>query len=506
LQKTILIIGGGIAGLAAGCYGQMNGFRTQVFEMHDLPGGLCTAWERKGYVFDGCLHYLMGSGEGQPYHRMWQELGAVQTRQFVDHAEYLQVLDESGRSFAVRCDPDELYAELTRLSPADEHLAEELAEGVRTLLDFDMSLLEQKPRPLFTPADLAALGTQMLPFVGATARFSLVSATDYARRFHDPFLRRAIPQMFAWTDIPMLGGLSLLAAMVNHNAGFPLGASLEFARQLERRYLALGGQIHYKAQVEKILLEDDALGNPVAVGVRLYSDEVVRGDYLVSAADLRSTLYDMLGKPYVPKRLGRLFDGGLPVYSQLQVSLGVRRDFSAEPHWATHLLDDPLLVAGQQVSALGVKHYCFDPSLAPAGKSSLVLTIPTAYSYWQRLYGRRPYDTEQDQAADMLIEHLARRYPGLQADIEVVDVATPLSYERYTGNWQGSCCGWLLTPKSLQMMIAGMERHVEGVANLYLAGHWLEPGGSVTLAAVSGRSALQLICAAEGQPFETTVA
>ena len=45
-QKSIIIIGAGIAGLAAGCYGQMNGYRTQIFELHDTPG---------------CLRWLLGS-------------------------------------------------------------------------------------------------------------------------------------------------------------------------------------------------------------------------------------------------------------------------------------------------------------------------------------------------------------------------------------------------------------------------------------------------------------
>ncbi len=66
-QKSIIIIGAGIAGLSAGCYGQMNGYQTPIFELHDLPGGLCTAWKRKGYTFDGCIHYLIGSGGGQPF-------------------------------------------------------------------------------------------------------------------------------------------------------------------------------------------------------------------------------------------------------------------------------------------------------------------------------------------------------------------------------------------------------------------------------------------------------
>ena len=56
MESTLLIIGGGIAGLSAGCYGRMNGYRTRIFEMHSLTGGLCTAWSRRGFLVDGCLH------------------------------------------------------------------------------------------------------------------------------------------------------------------------------------------------------------------------------------------------------------------------------------------------------------------------------------------------------------------------------------------------------------------------------------------------------------------
>jgi protoporphyrinogen oxidase len=39
MRKKVSIIGAGIAGLSAGCYLQMNGYDTQIFEMHDKPGG-----------------------------------------------------------------------------------------------------------------------------------------------------------------------------------------------------------------------------------------------------------------------------------------------------------------------------------------------------------------------------------------------------------------------------------------------------------------------------------
>ncbi len=61
MEKSIIIIGAGIAGLSAGCYSQMNGYHTQIFEMdNDRRSGLCTTWKRKGYNIDGCIHWLVG--------------------------------------------------------------------------------------------------------------------------------------------------------------------------------------------------------------------------------------------------------------------------------------------------------------------------------------------------------------------------------------------------------------------------------------------------------------
>ena len=62
MAKKVDIIGAGIAGLSAGCYLQMNGYDTEIFELHDKPGGLCTSWKRGDYAIDGCIHWLVGLG------------------------------------------------------------------------------------------------------------------------------------------------------------------------------------------------------------------------------------------------------------------------------------------------------------------------------------------------------------------------------------------------------------------------------------------------------------
>jgi phytoene dehydrogenase-like protein len=499
-QRSIIIIGAGIAGLAAGCYGQMNGYRTHIFELHDLPGGLCTAWERKGYTFDGCLHYLYGSGPGQPFHQMWQELGAVQDRPMVHHAEFLRIVGGDGQTLIVYCDPDQLESHLVELSPADRPLITRLANGVRGLLRFNMALLDEKPRSLMRPDEWLAVGRQMLPFTAPLLRWGFVSAQDVAARFKSPFLRRAVPLMFNWPEIPMLAGLAQLAAMHTGNAGFPIGGSLAFARAIERRYHELGGEISYKSQVEKILVENDR-----AVGVRLYNDEEHRADHIVSAADGHATIFEMLAGRYANKRLRALYDEHLPTYSLVQVSLGVNRNMSAEPHWTTYLLDAPLLIAGAERRELGLKHYSFDPTLAPPGKAVLEVMLPADYDYWQRIYGRLLYKEEQTEVSDEVIAALSPYYPDLADQIEEIDVATPLSYERYTGNWRGSTCGWLLTKETMPLLLRGVPKTLPGLDGCSMAGQWVEPGGSVSLAALAARNVVQLICHRDGRPFVAEV-
>lgn len=65
---------------------------------------------------------------------------------------------------------------------------------------------------------------------------------------------------------------------------------------------------------------------------------------MISAADGRGTLFDMLADAEPPRRVEKMDDGSLPMHSQVQVPLGVKRDLSAEPHWVTHLLDEPVLL------------------------------------------------------------------------------------------------------------------------------------------------------------------
>ena len=67
MTKKIIIIGAGIAGLSVQEFLRaLNGFDVEVFEMHSKPGGECTGWQRGGFHFDNCIHWLMGSKDRLP--------------------------------------------------------------------------------------------------------------------------------------------------------------------------------------------------------------------------------------------------------------------------------------------------------------------------------------------------------------------------------------------------------------------------------------------------------
>jgi phytoene dehydrogenase-like protein len=102
----------------------MNGYHTEIFELHDLPGGLCTAWERKDYVFDGCIHYLFGTAPGAPFNQLWHELGLAD-RPFIHHEEMLRVIGPDGKTLIAYADPNRLAAHMKELSPADARLIDE---------------------------------------------------------------------------------------------------------------------------------------------------------------------------------------------------------------------------------------------------------------------------------------------------------------------------------------------------------------------------------------------
>ena len=499
MEKSIIIIGAGIAGLSAGCYGQMNGYRTQIFEIDNArPGGLCTTWKRKGYKIDGCIEHWPGTEPGTPFYRFWEELGAVQGRSIVYPDEWSRVEGAGGEVLIFYTDLDRLEQHMKELAPEDTDVIEEFIKAARSTARFKNMPPEKAPEVMGPIDGIKTLFT-MFPLLRFAKKWGKMTVQDFAQRFKNPFLREAFLHNTIPPYSPMLSLLVGIGNIHRKQAGYPLGGSLEIARAIERRYLDLGGEVHYKSRVAKILVESDR-----AVGVRLADGSEHRSDIVISAADGRTTIFDMLEGKYVNDKIRGYYDNLLTIPPIIYVGLGVARLFD-EPYsvfGVNYPLDEPVTIAGQELTRLPVHIYNFDPSLAPAGKTALRVKLDTDYEYWKKLSeDPERYKAEKEQIANKVIALLDRRFPGLADQVEMCDVATPMTFERYTGNWRGSWMGWADTTETQGMR---MSKTLPGLGNFYMAGMWVDPPGGTPCVAMSGRNVIQIICKQDKKKFVTS--
>ncbi|MFC2068032.1 phytoene desaturase family protein [Chloroflexota bacterium] len=500
MEKSIIIIGAGLAGLSAGCYAQMNGYKTQIFEMDNArPGGLCTTWKRKGYKIDGCLENWLGTRPGALFYRFWEELGAVQGRTIIHHEEWARVEGEGGKVLIFYTDMDRLGQHMKELALEDKNVIDELFE---VLIEVEHVMARVKDLPLekapelFGPIDYLKMMFTISSYSRLMKKWGKISIQDFAQRFKNPFLREAFPLNGFPPLLSIFGWMTSVGLIQQKRAGYPVGGSLEVARAIEQRYLDLGGEIHYKSTVAEILVE-----NNQAVGLRLADGTEHRSDIVISAADGCTTIFDMLKVKYVNNKIKGYYDNLPAMPPLIYIGLGVVRSFD-EPYsvfGTYYLLDETVTIAEQELKRLPVHIYNFDPSLAPAGKTVLRVKLDSDYQYWKKLrQDLERYKAEKEKIADQMVAQLNRRFPGLAAQVEMRDVATPMTFERYTGNWRGSYMGWATTTETLSMR---MSKTLPGLENFYMAGQWVEPGGSTSKAAMSGRNVTQIICKNDKKKF-----
>ncbi len=118
-DKSIIIIGAGLAGLATGCFAQMNGYQARIFEKQAKSGGVCVSWMRKGYTFDYAVHNVFGVAPHSADSDLWRALGAFRGLEIYRFKEFSQVEDTNGQALTVYTNLDELERHMMELSPND---------------------------------------------------------------------------------------------------------------------------------------------------------------------------------------------------------------------------------------------------------------------------------------------------------------------------------------------------------------------------------------------------
>lgn len=486
MTTNIVIIGGGLAGLSAGCYARASGFRTTIIEHNLSLGGVCTAWPRNGYTIDGCIHWLTGGA----FAKLYEELGIVPKvglHTIQEFARYRNI--ERGIDISFARDLEMIARELKQVAPEDAHEIDRMMTSALEMATFDPGIA---PPELQGLKEAAARVWDARSEIGLLVHYRKPLGVWVREHLKNDELRRILLS-FVPPEAPALFLLMVFGYLAKGFLSRPDGGSGRFRDALVATYHRLGGAERLHTTVDEIVVDKGR-----ARGVRLDDGTVVDADIVISTSSVPETVLRLLGGGYganeTRARLERwkLFD---PI---VLVSFGVASKLEGVP--PTLLVDGiaPFEVGGRMNDRLYVRTYNDDPLMAPPGHTVVQAVLTTSYDWWaSRGTG---YMAAKDAVIDRTITQLESHLPQLRRAVQVADVATPLTYWRQTRSWRGAFEGWMPRGEST---FTHMKKTLPNLEGLYMAGQWVEPGGGVPMAILSGRQVVQLLCADRNQLFCT---
>jgi phytoene dehydrogenase-like protein len=470
-----IVIGAGIGGLICANLLVRGGMRVLLLEKHYALGGFCSSFRRKGFVFDAATHF-------------YPLLGNPSTIT----GKLLRDLD--------------IATEWVKMDPVDQfHFPGLLPFAVPANFSEYIHQLRQ-----WFPHEAAAVDAyfgelRQAYMYGLLFYFRGVS-NDYAERleqctmtgkldehFRDPRLKAIL-----MADAPHWGTLPsrtsyLFDAMLrmSYFLGnyYPKGSSQKFADDLGRGVEAHRGRILKCAAVEKIVVAGGAVR-----GVRVRTEsrrapEVFEFEapVVVSNADALHTYRDLIGEEHLDRWMLDRMQDMKTSYPCFLMHIGLRGMqptalARAEGYYWTSF--DPQDAVRTVFKIFIPTH--FDPEIAPPGCQILIVQKVTPVEFHE-VSDWRAHKAGVENA---IMERLREILPGIDERIVVRLSASARTSERFTGNQQGAMLGWEMSPGHLG---AGRLPFQTTVLNLYLTGHWTQPGGGITPVILSAQRVAKAI-------------
>jgi len=493
----VVVVGAGIGGLTAAALLAKRGLKVLVIEQHYIPGGCCTSIRRHGIAFDIGASMLFGWAEKgyKPHRYVMNELEEEIDMIPNDSIYRMHFLGDKEVTFWR--DFDRYLEELTKAFPNQEKELRALykyltkvyngvvMDGAALVPPTEMPLKEMLKAFLKSPVSMIRV-------------VSLLKKTikDILDKFKitDPnligFFSMLIATFFT-TNVEETPGLMAPVLYIDAHKGgacYPSGSPQMLPNKLEKAIEKYGGQILYRHLVDEILIE-----NGKAIGVRLTDNTVIKADRVVSDAAIWN-LYGKLIKPeHIDLKRLSWVQNLAPTLSTMILYIGVDaeiipQDFRSKEAWVEDLQDFSKATYFVFIPSID------DPSVAPFGKHSLSVIAPIGDTKWPRpwepVYQTDDYYEMKQQRAEKILEGLEKYIPNLTKHIEVMEVATPTTLERFTlKNW-GNVGG---VKQAMGQDVYNRPHARCEFKNLYLVGDSTTLGEGVVSVTSSGIGAANMI-------------
>ncbi len=503
----VIIIGGGISGLTSAALLGKFGISACVFEMSENPGGYLAGFNRKGFKFDTAIHWLNDCGTKGFVSKIFRIIDNDFPKAETQHNIRRFINEKSNYLFT--SNPEKLKAQLLTEFPDEKkgiikffRDAKRISASFNDFVNLGRSI---ETRNLFGKM---FYGLKMLKFAFPFFPHLKYSGNEgVSKGLKKYFKTRELQNLFG-AEPDLLSCLVPVAWAYSKNfQKTPQGGSRAYPLWLMKEARKKGSDVFLNSKVTELIVE-----NKTAVGVKVQNKNglsEIKSKYIVAACDAETLFNKMLPENMISEKKKRKLENAELYSSAVTVSvaldcpseeLGFGEEniflFDASVSREDLSCGDPHK-SGMHVAAPSVK----DKTLAPKGQGTLTIFIPAKIednNYWNCKKDEKgdfvrsdDYKKLKTEYAEILITRVAEKInPEIKKHIIFYDVATPITYLRYTGNKNGTMMGQRPGKENIMNKVASYKTPVK---NLLLSGHWADMGGGVLIAVKSAMNTSLMI-------------
>jgi phytoene dehydrogenase-like protein len=458
MAYDVIVIGAGPGGLLAAAKLAKAGKRVLVLEKTPHIGGTSFIFKRGGYSFPmGPLAFSFSA-------RVKAFLEEAGSRTPFDFTRNHFQLISPAMDIVYSRPLADLKRELKDIYPQEAEGIEAFFGEMSEVIAHLRNLEEWHPDYLAGKKKIAAKRgeTGYLPRAEHLKKFEALSSKDVLSAYlSDSHLMNFLGSMGTSEPGMSMLNLSLLWNMMSEEGLWSPSCGIQgISQELSGAFLSQGGELCLATPVGQILISDGC-----ARGVKTVRGEEYLAEWIICNADYKIAFLELIDPALLPPDFMAMVQSVPYTGSEFCVYLGLNPDrVDFERMKATHLFFrkefrpeslDPEDFDNQELEICLWSENA--PESAPPGRGALLLRLPFSYKHFsswrtgekKRKEGYRDY---KRQVAEKLVRTAESVLPGLSASIEVMEVATPLTYRDWGNRYLGSIAGWSWTFQQTQQL------------------------------------------------------